>query len=134
MTEVYGHRALRRTSAILFIAAAVAAIVAVVLLDPTKNTLYTCFYREVFHIHCPTCGATRAVYYFFTLKFKTAFYYHAYFVATSPLLAYAGAAFVINNLVGKKVVPIKLKWYYFVIYVAGLLVFAVFRNFTTVIY
>ncbi len=119
----------------LGLCALICLITAILLLNPTENTLLPCALNKTFGIHCATCGATRAVYYFFTFQFKKAFYYHAYFVTLSPLLAYIITGFCVNVFAGKKVVPFpKPRWYYLVAFFAGLLCFGVLRNFTMVIY
>ncbi len=113
----------------------VSAIVFVVVRFNTAGGLIPCMVNKVFNINCPTCGATRAVYYFFTLHFAEAFYYHAYFVTLSPIFAYLAIAFSVNGIVGRKIIPLPaFKWYYPVIFLLGLMAFGVLRNFTDVIY
>ena len=114
---------------------AVAGVAFVVIANPTENELFICAYNRVLHLHCPTCGATRAVYYFFTFKFREAFYYHAYFVSLSPVGAYLSVAAAVNGVAGRKIIPLpRFHWVYPVAFLAGLFVFGILRNFTPVIY
>ena len=116
------------------IGALITAIVVVLLLNPTDDEGIRCGLRRTFHLKCMTCGATRAVYYFFTLQLGKAFYYHAYFVALSPIMAYIGLAFSLNVFFGKRVFPLKLRWWYLVAFAVGLAVFGVIRNFIPIVY
>ena len=123
-----------RLITVFCLAAISLAIAFVVITFDRHGELYPCAINGKFHLHCPTCGTTRAVYYFFTLRFKEAFYYHAYFVSLSPLMAYAVIALCVNGIAAKKIMPLPFKWYYPVIFIAGLFLFGIFRNFTSVIY
>ncbi len=124
-----------RAVTIICIGALITAIIGVLILNPTENEFYTCWYRENLHIKCLTCGGTRAVYYFFTFQIGKAFYYHAYFTALSPLIGYVIIGLGVNGVVGKRLVPMpKFRWFYPVLFVVGLVVFGVIRNFTGFIY
>jgi hypothetical protein len=114
--------------------ALIAAVVFVLIFNPTENFMGECFYRRYLHLKCSTCGATRAVYYFFTLRFGKAFYYHAYFTVLSPVMAYVALAFCVNVFCGKRVLPLRLRWWWAVVFIGGLIAFGILRNFTAVIY
>ena len=126
---------IKRAATVAALLAFAGAIAFVVIADPTENTLFPCVYNKTFHVHCPTCGATRAAYYFFTFRFGKAFYYHAYFTALSPVIGYAVIAVSVNNFADRKVLPLpKRGWVYIVVFIAGLICFGAARNFTRVIY
>ena len=125
---------LLRVFTVISIGALTTAIIAVLILNPTDDDGIRCGLRKVFYIKCMTCGATRAVYYFFTLQFGKAFYYHAYFTALSPVMAYVAISFSVNVFLGKKVMPLKLKWWYLIAFAVGLTVFGIVRNFIPYVY
>ena len=127
--------ALGRAAAIAFTEAAIAAVLFVIIANPSENTLIECAIYKKLHLHCPTCGATRAAYYFFTFRFGKAFYYHAFFTAVSPFAAFVAAGAAVNGIAGKKIVPLpEFRWVYPVVFLAGLLLFGILRNFTATIY
>lgn len=125
-----GIRAIRIIS-ILCVLGALSAIIAVVVLDPTENTLLPCMYYHVLGIRCATCGATRAVYSFFTGHIADAFHYHAYFTLLSPVIGYACFALAADGIAGKMIIPLPKKrwWIYPAVFAAGLIAFTVIRNF-----
>ena len=120
-----------RALAAVAVGALITAIAVVLIVNPTDGGFPECPYRKL-NFKCTSCGATRAVYYFFTLQFGKAFYYHAYFTLTSPLVAYYIVAIFVNAFACKRVLPIW--WQVAFGYVLGLVAFTVLRNFTDVIY
>ena len=76
-----------------------------------KNPLEKDIYHILGHVvemkdfHCPSCGLTRAVYCLATFQFGQAFYYHAFFTVTSPILAYIFLTLTVNLFAGKKIIP-----------------------------
>lgn len=125
-----------RALTVTAVIAAVAAVIFVVLRNPTENTILPCMYNKLFHIKCATCGATRAVYYFFTFDFAKAFYYHAYFTVLSPIIGYVLLALAVNGIAYKRIMPLPKRfwWIYPAVFIAGLIIFGVVRNFTAVVY
>ena len=106
-----------------------------------KNPLEKDIYHILGHVvemkdfHCPSCGLTRAVYCMATFQFGKAFYYHAFFTVTSPILAYIFLTLTVNLYAGKKIIPYPKRYsIYLYVYLGLYLAFAVFRNFTDVIY
>lgn len=115
--------------------ALIVGVILVVVLNPTENTLIPCQYYAMTKLKCLTCGGTRMVYYFFTLQLDKAFYYHAYFTVTSPLIAYALAVITVNVFAGRRVLPYPKRWYiYIAVYFVGLAIFGVARNFIPYFY
>ena len=106
-----------------------------------KNPLDKDIYHFLGHIgdtngyHCPSCGLTRAVYCLATLQFGKAFYYHAFFTVTLPILAYVCLTLTVNLFVGKKIIPYPKNYaVYLYVYLGLYIAFAVLRNFTSIIY
>lgn len=105
--------------------------------NPLENDIYHFFGHNATQngYHCPSCGLTRAVYCLMTFQFGLAFYYHAFFVCTSPFLAYVILTLTVNLFFGKKILPYPKKYYvYLYVYLGLYVAFAILRNFTTVIY
>ena len=125
---------LLRVFTALGIGALIIAIITVLITNPTDDEGIRCAFRKTLHLKCMTCGATRAVYYFFTLQIGKAFYYHAYFTALSPIMAYVAISFSVNVFLGKKVLPLKLKVWQLIAFAVGLGVFGIVRNFIPQIY
>lgn len=124
-----------RAAIIAFFAACIFFIAYVLIKNPFENDLYAGFSHDKTLFHCPSCGATRALYCFFTLNFKGAFYYHAYFTVLSPVFLYIIITLGVNLFFQKRIIPYPKR---FAIYLYALLIlliiFTVIRNFTTVIY
>ena len=106
-----------------------------------KNPLEKDIYHILGHVvemkdfHCPSCGLTRAVYCLATFQFGKAFYYHAFFTVTSPILAYIFLTLTVNLYAGKKIIPYPKRYsIYLYVYLGLYIAFAVLRNFTDVIY
>ena len=106
-----------------------------------KNPLEKDIYHILGHVvemkdfHCPSCGLTRAVYCLATFQFGKAFYYHAFFTVTSPILAYIFLTLTVNLFAGKKIIPYPKRYpIYLYLYLGLYLTFAVLRNFTDIIY
>jgi hypothetical protein len=75
------------------------------------------------------------VYCLATFQFGKAFYYHAFFVCTLPVLAYIFLTLTVNLFMGKKVVPYPKNYpFYLYVYLGLYIAFAIFRNFVTFIY
>jgi hypothetical protein len=87
-------------------------------------------------ISCPTAfSETSAINCLATFKFGQAFYYHAFFTVTSPILAYIFLTLTVNLYAGKKIIPYPKRYsIYLYVYLGLYLAFAVFRNFTSIIY
>lgn len=124
-----------RAAIIAFYAACIFFIAYVLIKNPFKSEFYAGFSHDKSLFHCPSCGATRAIYCFFTLDFKGAFYYHAYFTALSPIFLYIMITLSVNLFFQKTIIPYPKR---FAIYLYALLfllvAFTVLRNFTSVIY
>ena len=75
------------------------AVLAVFFLDDIAKYMIDyfpeCFYYSRFGILCPTCGATRCVFNFFSLNFALSFAYNQYIFC---LIVYALLLFVFLNL------------------------------------
>lgn len=123
-------------AAIITIYAACIFFAAYVLIkNPFKSDFYAGFSHDKTLFHCPTCGATRALYCLLTLNFKGAFYYHAYFTVFSPVFLYIAAALGVNLFFQKKIIPYPKRSDVFLYALLFLLVaFTFFRNFTSVVY
>jgi len=112
-----------------------ALLVAVYIYNPADKKETFCWINRTTGLHCPGCGATRAVYYLMRFNFKKAFYYHAYGAVIAPFVLYVGVALTVNLFAGKKILFLpKFNWAYYYVPLALLMVFTVLRNFTAVIY
>lgn len=127
--------AARRIAIVLFYALSLFLFVYVMLANPLQNDVFGIFVHDASIFHCPSCGATRAVYCFFRLDFKQAFYYHAYFTVISPVIAYIILCVTVNGFFNKKIIPYP-KHYAACLYVlfALWMAFSVARNFTNIIF
>ena len=125
-----------RLTIIGFYLACIALFVYVMVRNPLENDIYHLFgHFGDLKYHCPSCGATRAVYCLATLQFGKAFYYHAFLTVTSPILAYIIITLTVNLFAGKKIIPYPKRYaVYLYVYLGLYIAFAVFRNFTDVIY
>lgn len=103
---------------------------------PLENDIYHLFGHVVeIGFHCPSCGLTRAVYCIATFQFGKAFYYHAFFTSTLPILGYIFLTLTVNLFMGKKIIPYPKNYsVYLYVYFGLYIAFAVLRNFTSVIY
>ena len=103
--------------------------------NPIDNDIYGFLIHQKSVIHCPSCGLTRSVYSLMHLNFKMAFYYHAFFVCTLPILCYIILTVTVNLFANKKIMPYPKRYSLFLYaYLFALIAFTIFRNFTTVIY
>ena len=125
-----------RAGIICFYFACILFLVYILIKKPVENDVYHILGHFIeTDFHCPSCGLTRAVYCLATFQFKKAFYYHAFFVCTSPFIAYTVITLTVNLFFAKKIIPYPKKYYvYLYVYLGLYLAFAVLRNFTTVIY
>lgn len=127
--------AVMRVLTAIGLGALIVGVVFVVAFNPTEKNLFPCQFYKLTQIKCPTCGATRMVYCFFTLQLGKAFYYHAYFTVTSPLVGYALITLVVNVFKGRRVLPYPKRWYiWLAVYFCGLATFGVVRNFIPYFY
>ncbi len=127
--------ALIRAAIIVFNAACAAFAIYLIIKNPLENNIYGFFAHDKRYFHCPTCGATRAVYCILTGDFKSAFYYHAYLTTTLPVFIYIDVCLSVNGFFFKRIVPYPKKFaVYLYILLALLLAFTVIRNFTSVVY
>lgn len=126
---------LLRAAIIAFYAACIFFIVYVLIANPLINDIYGSFSHDKRFFHCPTCGATRAVYCLLKLDFKSAFYYHAYLTVLSPAFAYILLTLTINLFFWRKIIPYPKHYAaYLYVLLALLVAFTIARNFTTAIY
>ena len=103
--------------------------------NPFEKDIYGFLIHQKSIIHCPSCGLTRSVYSLMHFDFKSAFYYHAFFVCTLPILGYILLTLTINLFCGKKIIPYPKRYSLFLYaYLFALIVFTIFRNFTSIIY
>ena len=119
-----------------FYLACIALFIYVMVRNPLENDIYHLFghFGELKY-HCPSCGATRAVYCLATLQFGKAFYYHAFLTVTSPILAYILLTLTVNLFAGKKIIPYPRRYaVYLYVYLGLYIAFAVFRNLVDFIY
>ncbi len=124
-----------RAAIILFYLACILFFLYVYLKNPLENDVYHFFGHDADKYHCPSCGLTRAVYCLSKFDFKQAFYYHAFFVCTCPILGYIFLTLTVNLFFGKKILPYPKKYaIYLFVYLLLYLAFAIFRNFTDIIY
>ncbi len=110
------------------------ALLAVFLLDNIAKYMIDyfpeCFYYSRFGILCPTCGATRCVFNFFSFDFARAFAYNQYIFC---LIVYALLLFVFLNLAmlglefAKKTYKAMLSWQAVIVWGVLFLAFAVYR-------
>ncbi len=108
----------------------------VIVKKPLENDIYHLLGHVVeIGFHCPSCGLTRAVYCIATFQFGKAFYYHAFFTSTLPILGYIFLTLTVNLFMGKKIIPYPKNYsVYLYVYFGLYIAFAVLRNFTSVIY
>ncbi|MBQ7643005.1 MAG: DUF2752 domain-containing protein [Clostridia bacterium] len=119
----------------LFALAVASVFVYAYLKRPFDGGAAECPYDRFFHLHCLTCGATRAAYSILYFDFKSAFYYNALFTVGIIPAALVGGAAAVNFALGKRAIPLpKFRGVYAVAAVAVALIFVVLRNFTGIIY
>lgn len=124
-----------RAGIILFYSACLLFFIFVLLKNPLENDIYHFFGHDATVYHCPSCGLTRAVYCLVTFQFGKAFYYHAFFVCTLPVLGYIFLTLTVNLFMGKRVIPYPKKYaVYLYVYLGLYIAFAIFRNFVSFIY
>lgn len=124
-----------RAVIIFFYTACLLFFIYIFIKNPLENDIYHFFGHDASVYHCPSCGLTRAVYCLATFQFKKAFYYHAFFVSTLPFLVYVMLTLTVNLFMGKKIIPYPKRYPIFLYVYFGLyILFAILRNFTTVIY
>lgn len=103
--------------------------------NPLEENIYGFLIHQKSLIHCPSCGLTRSIYLLMHFDFKGAFYYHAFFVCTFPILGYIILTLTVNLFAGKKIIPYPKRYSLFLYaYLFALIAFTVIRNFTAVIY
>ena len=127
--------AIIRCAIIAFYCFCIAFAIYLYFANPIENDIYCFLVHKEMAIHCPSCGLTRAVYLLMKFDFKSAFYYHAFFVCTLPLLAYIILTLTVNLFANKKIMPYP-KRYSIILYayLFAFIAFSVIRNFTSVIY
>ena len=126
-----------RLTIIGFYLACLLFFIYVMVKNPLENDIYHIFGHvvEMKNFHCPSCGATRAVYCLATFQFGKAFYYHAFLTVTAPILAYIFLTLTVNLFAGKKIIPYPKNYaVYLYVYLGLYLAFAVFRNLVDFIY
>lgn len=91
-----------------------------------------CFYYSVLGVECPTCGATRCVFYFFGGDLKSAFMMNQFIFS---VIIYVIVLFVFLNLAlfnlkfAEKALKAMTGWKAGVVFAAGFFIFAVLRMF-----
>ncbi|MBO6262656.1 MAG: DUF2752 domain-containing protein [Clostridia bacterium] len=126
---------LRRLSVPLFLLAVGAVFLYAYLAKPFESDGTFCVFNATAGIHCPTCGATRAVYSMLSGDFKSAFYYHALLTVGCVPAFIVGVLALINFTAGKKIIPLpKFRWAYFYAAVGVVAAFTAIRNFLPQIY
>ncbi len=127
---------LTRFAIIAFYSACLIFFIYVMVNNPLENDIYHIMgHFTESDFHCPSCGLTRAVYCIATFQFGKAFYYHAFFTSTLPILGYIFLTLTVNLFMGKKIIPYPKKYpVYLYVYLGLYIAFAVLRNFTSVIY
>ncbi len=100
-----------------------------------ENGGITCPLNAIFHLHCLTCGTTRAAYSILCGNFRAAFYYNALFtVGIVPFIAVT-SAYLVNVTFGRKVLPLpKIRLWHLFVLLGICVAFTVFRNLTDAIY
>ncbi len=129
------HLFILRAAIICFYAACIFFAAYILVKNPLENDVYAglSHHKQIFH--CPSCGATRALYCLLTLNFKGAFYYHAYFTIFSPAFLYIIITLSVNLFFQKKIIPYPKHYAVYLYLLLFLLVaFTVFRNFTSAVY
>lgn len=126
---------LLRAAIIAFYAACIFFTVYVLTANPLINDIYGGFSHDKRFFHCPTCGATRAIYCLLKFDFKGAFYYHAYFTVLSPIFAYILLTLTVNLFFERKIIPYPKHFAaYLYTFFALLIIFTIARNLTSSIY
>lgn len=126
---------LLRAAIIVFNAACLIFAVYILIKKPVKNDIYGFFAHDKRFFHCPSCGATRAIYCYLTGDFKNAFYYHAFLTLFFPVLLYTEICLSVNLFFQKKVLPFPKKYPVYLYALFFLLVaFTFIRNFTAAVY
>lgn len=103
--------------------------------DPFSHGEIFCFVNRVSGIRCATCGLTRALFCLLKGDPVGAFYYHALFTVGLLSAFLLSTAYLVNFACGRRVLPLpRLRWTYFYILLALLVLFLVVRNCTDYIY
>lgn len=119
---------------ILVLSLDILAVIAVLLLDDIAKYMIDyfpeCFFYSNFGILCPTCGATRCVFNFFSFNFGLSFAYNQYIFC---LIAYSFLVFVFLNIaacgvrLAEKVYKAMLSWKAVIAWGVIFVAFAVYR-------
>jgi len=129
------RREKKKAAVIAFYLFAAIFLIYLFLKNPLKNNVYGIFIHNEKYFHCPSCGATRALYCFLKADFKSAFYYHAFFTVLSPVILYMLVCFTVNLWAGRKIIPYPKHYAVYLYILLGLwMAFTLIRNLTTVIY
>ncbi len=124
-----------RSAIVAFYLLCIAFAIYVYFSNPFEKDIYGFLIHQKSKIHCPSCGLTRSVYSLMHFDFKKAFYYHAFFVCTLPILGYILLTLTVNLFCDKKIIPYPKGYSLFLYaYLFALIAFTIFRNFTSVIY
>jgi hypothetical protein len=121
----------RRGRMFLFIGACCAApaLILVYAVAPEDSNLFPkCFFFLVTGLHCPGCGATRALHALLHGQWEQAMAYNALFLLTLPFVAWYGIKMVVATAFG---LPFRTSSYlntFVMTWLVLALVFAVIRN------
>ncbi len=95
----------------------------------------SCPINAFFHLHCLTCGTTRAAYWLLAGEIKTAFYYNALFTVGIVPFTIIVSAYLLNFSLEKRVLPLpKPRIVYLIVLFSAAVAFTVIRNMTNAIY
>ena len=90
------------------------------------NIYIPCYFHKITNLYCPSCGGTRCVTSLLSFEFIKAFYYHPIFFISIVLGIIINIYYIYTVLANKKFKL--LKWWYVIIWISVLLIFAILRN------
>jgi len=90
------------------------------------NLVPQCYIYNTTGLYCPSCGGTRCVTSLLSFEFIKAFYYHPIFFISIVLGIIINIYYIYTVLANKKFKL--LKWWYVIIWISVLLIFAILRN------
>jgi hypothetical protein len=99
------------------------------LFNPSQYSFFPiCIFHQVTGLHCPGCGAQRALHSLFHGQLLLALHYNPLFIIALPFLLLAGGRWIWQFASGRELPPILVRPLYIKIIAGVVIGFAVIRN------